>query len=106
MDTSPSSPPANVQRIGIVTGGTRGIGRGISECLAAWLHILILTYNTDLERATQVALDLKARHKHLVHVELVGGDLSQVETRDKVFAKLDEILKDYTDSHLVRSTVS
>ena len=72
-------------RMGIVTGGTRGIGRGISERLASWLDVLILTYHTDVERAQQVAQELQDRYEGL-HVELVAGDLSECATRDAILS--------------------
>ena len=80
------------RRLGIVTGGTRGIGRGISERLAAWLDVLVLTYNTSNERAEQVAKELTDRYG--IMVALVAGDLSEEATRDAVFACVDGFIND------------
>lgn len=88
------------KRIGIVTGGTRGIGRGISERLAAWLDILVLTYNTDNARAHQVASELQSQYDNLQRVEVVAGDLSEEASRDAIFACVDRILQEEPGSHL------
>merc|ERR1712131_518888 len=37
----------------IVTGGSRGIGRGISRCLAKSGHNIILTYNSNVDAANE-----------------------------------------------------
>ena len=87
------------KRIGIVTGGTRGIGRGISERLASWLDILVLTYNTDVERANQVATELRRQYS-TTDVYLVAGDLSEEASRNAIFECVDRILDQEPDSHL------
>ena len=89
-----------MKRIGIVTGGTRGIGRGISERLAAWMDILVLTYNTNAERAQQAADELRQRYSNLQRIELVAGDLTLQASRDAIFACVDRILEEQPESHL------
>ena len=89
-----------MKRIGIITGGTRGIGRGISERLAAWLDILVLTYNTDTQRAHQVAAELRQQYSNLQSVELVAGDLSEQASRNAIFECVDRILREQPGSHL------
>ena len=99
-NTTTSTTTTTTKRIGIVTGGTRGIGRGISERLASWLDMLVLTYNTDAQRAAAVAAELRERYAHLQIVELVSGDLSQEETRNAIFDCVDRLLREHADSHL------
>lgn len=76
-------------RAAIVTGGTRGIGRGIAEALSAsGFDALVLSYNTDKEAAEATADELRAAYK--IRVECVGGDISLPATRDALFACYDE----------------
>ena len=77
--------------VAIVTGGTRGIGRGISEALAATGFDLVVTYNTNKDAATAAAKELHASFD--CTVECVGGDISLEATRDAVFACYDENFK-------------
>lgn len=78
-------------RAAIVTGGTRGIGRGIADALAADGFDLLLTYNTNVQAAEAAAESVRAEHK--CRVELVGGDASLAETRDRIFACFDQTYK-------------
>ena len=81
------------KRVAIVTGGTRGIGRGISEALAAKGFDLLVTYNTDAKAAETAAAELKAAHG--CTVECVGGDISRDTTRDAIFAHYDTAFKSH-----------
>ena len=80
-------------RVAIVTGGTRGIGRGISEALASKGFDLLVTFNTDQTAAEAAAAEL--REAHGCKVECVGGDISLATTRDAIFASCDEAFKDH-----------
>ena len=72
----------------IVSGGTRGIGSGIAESLAAAGTHLLLTYNTDRTAAEAFATQLRSTHPAL-QVVLVGGDISLPSTRDSIFELYD-----------------
>jgi len=78
-------------RAAIVTGGTRGIGRGISEALAAKGFDLLVTFNTDTTAAEAAAAELRSAHG--CTVECVGGDISLDATRDAIFAAFDKSFK-------------
>lgn len=71
------------ERVAVVTGGTRGIGRGIADCLARDGYSLVLGYNSDAAAAEAAAAELRAAHG--VEVEAVGGDLTQPGTADALF---------------------
>lgn len=47
----------------LITGGTKGIGRAVAECLAKAGYSLILTYASDKEEALRVADGLRSNTK-------------------------------------------
>ena len=65
----------------LLTGGTKGIGKAIANCLAKEGYDLWITYASDLEIATQTACDLES--KYAIHVHLLQADISQPESIDK-----------------------
>ncbi|KAI0562807.1 Glucose/ribitol dehydrogenase [Gracilaria domingensis] len=75
--------------VAIVTGGTRGIGRSISEALAQDGFDLLVTYNTNKAAADSFVKALKAQYPH-TECALVDGDLSLEHTRTKVFDTFDD----------------
>ena len=80
-------PSHALRRAAIVTGGSRGIGRGISEALAADGFDLLITYNSDGDSAATAASELAAAHG--CTVQCVGGDVSLPATRDAIFEAYD-----------------
>lgn len=86
--------------VAVVTGGTRGIGRGIAESLAALGYDLLLTYNTDLAAATEASSEIE---KEFADTEIVlfGGDISDAKTRDAVWALFDAEFKDTNELRAV-----
>lgn len=85
-------------RVAIITGGTRGIGRGITEALAdsGRYNGFLLTYNTNKQAAESFVSELKERYadNECLNVKLVGGDISLRKTRDQVFKCLDKSFND------------
>ncbi|KAL7526596.1 hypothetical protein ACHAWF_001838 [Thalassiosira exigua] len=80
--------------IALVTGGTRGIGRGVAEVLAEDGHDLLLTYHSDREAADAFAEKLANDHGGSgPRVESVGGDISLSSTRDEIFRALDSMVE-------------
>ena len=89
-----------LRRVAVVTGGTRGIGRGISEALAEHDFDLLVSYNSDAAAAEQAAGELKAKYR--CAVECVGGDVSLPETRAKIWETFDKV---YGETHTLGAVV-
>ncbi len=75
-------------KVAVVTGGTKGIGRGCCEALANEGANLVINYRSDPDGAENVAQFI--REKYGVEVLLVCGDASKEETVDKIFDKAME----------------
>lgn len=75
--------------VAIITGGTRGIGSGIALALADDGFDLLLTYNSNMEAATDFVASLQAKYP-TIQCALVGGDLSKSDTRDAIFECYDK----------------
>ena len=75
-------------KVGIVTGGTRGIGFGISEQLAANGYNLIIGYNSNEEAATKTKKTLESNYG--IKVYTIAGDVAKAETVDKFFECLEQ----------------
>jgi NAD(P)-dependent dehydrogenase (short-subunit alcohol dehydrogenase family) len=79
---------ASTRRLAVVTGGTRGLGRGIAEALARDGHDLVLTYHSNATAAREAVRALAAAAPDC-RVSCVAGDIARRETRDAVFAAVD-----------------
>ncbi|MDJ0719818.1 MAG: SDR family oxidoreductase [Prochloraceae cyanobacterium] len=71
----------------IVTGGTRGIGLGISQQLASDGYDLILGFNTNEEAASVAKSTIESTYG--VKVYTIKGDVAQESTIEKIFASVE-----------------
>lgn len=72
-------------KLAVVTGGTRGIGRAISEALAAHGASVIVNAHEDEERAADFVRRLTADHG--VEADYVVGDVALAQTADQLARK-------------------
>ena len=67
------------QRIALITGGNRGIGRSTALALAAKGVDSVITYRTHAEEADAVVAELEALGRKAVALQLDTGDTSAFE---------------------------
>jgi len=86
-----------VNPVALITGGSRGIGRGIALELARVGHDLVINYASNEAAAKETAQQCG---KHGRRVEIVQGDISNgtdrlklVEFCRKTFGRLDLLVK-------------
>lgn len=77
-----------MDRLILITGGTKGIGKAVASCFAKSGYNLILTYASDQERAEALCHDLES-HYH-VKVFALRADISKYETIEVVDLYLAE----------------
>src|SRR5687767_1944018 len=73
-------------RVALVTGGSRGIGRAISHALSADGYAVALNYRTDAEAAKTTLGEIEATGGEGV---VVQGDVSAHEQVDAMFADVE-----------------
>ncbi len=71
-------------RVAIVTGGGRGIGRGISIGLAEDGFDVVVTYRRDADAAAEVVAEIEAMGRQAL---AVAGDVSVVEDNERTIAQ-------------------
>ena len=70
----------------LITGGTKGIGRAVANCLAKAGYQLILTYASDTKAAEATCTTL--RQAHGVRIELLRADITDPRAVDEINAFL------------------
>lgn len=76
-----------------MTGGTRGIGKGVATALSPHFSHLFLAYSSDDASAESTKRELEEEGE-CAKVLCVRGDLSLPETRDSLFDEVDSFLKE------------
>ncbi len=69
-----------MSKLALITGGTKGIGRAVAECLAANGYDLILTFSADKAVADEVATQISKERD--VSVSVLQADISDRKTID------------------------
>jgi NAD(P)-dependent dehydrogenase (short-subunit alcohol dehydrogenase family) len=67
----------------IITGGTRGIGLGIAQCMARDGYNLVLGYHANHEAAQRTKDNLEKEYN--IQVSCCSGDIALPETMEKLF---------------------
>lgn len=73
----------------LITGASRGIGRGIALALAQTGHDLLINYAQDQKAAEQTAVDCRAAaaaRQQRIRAEICQGDISQASDRERLIA--------------------
>ncbi|MEC1546956.1 SDR family oxidoreductase [Bacillus rugosus] len=75
-----------MNKTALITGASGGIGKSISETLAAEGYNLLLHYHTNQKAAAELAE--KLREKFGIHAEILQADLSTPEGADKLTSSI------------------
>lgn len=79
-----------MNKVALITGGSRGIGKAISERFAKEGYDLIVNYKERINRAEELKNEIE--NKYNVNVMLVKADLSKEES---IIEMVNEITKEY-----------
>ena len=82
------------QRIALITGGNRGIGRATAMALAANGVDSVITYRTHPEEAERVVAEIEGIGRKAAALQLDTGEISQFEDFAKAFT---DVLRDTWD---------
>lgn len=77
--TALPSPLSLAGRVALVTGGSRGIGRGCAECLAEAGADVAINYHNHRQAAHDVAAAIRARGRQAVALQADVSDRTQAE---------------------------
>jgi 3-oxoacyl-[acyl-carrier protein] reductase len=77
----------NKQRVAIVTGGSRGIGRAIAERLAADGQVVVIVYFGNTDEANKTVREIEAKGGRVVAVQ---ADVADQEAVARLFDKTEE----------------
>jgi 3-oxoacyl-[acyl-carrier protein] reductase len=83
------------QRVAVVTGASRGIGKSAARRLAKDGFLVILNYNHSQDEAESLVLELKKVGGDAIAVH---GDVSSVDGVDQFFSEVDQHLVNATSS--------
>ncbi len=83
------------QKIALVTGGSRGLGRNMAVSLASKGIDVILTYNSNKQKADEVVAEVRSLGQKAIAYPLNTG---KVETFDEFFEQVTSHLQEETGS--------
>ena len=76
-----------MEKYAFITGGTKGIGKAVAECLAKAGCQLILTFASDVQRADEVRMGLA--HQYGISVQVLQADSSDMNSIETIAAYLE-----------------
>ena len=76
-----------MEKYAFITGGTKGIGKAVAECLAKSGYQLILTFASDVQRADEVRMGLA--HQYGISVQVLQADSSDMNSIETIAAYLE-----------------
>lgn len=78
-------------KIALVTGGSRGLGRDMAECLSKKNIAVILTYNTNKLAAKEVVASIKAEGQQAIALQF---DVADLKSYNSFLETLKVVLKE------------
>ncbi len=86
---------STTNKIALVTGGSRGLGKDMALALAAKGIDVVLTYHSNKTEAEKVVSDIRSKERNAAAFQL---DTSNVKAFDDFFKRVAEYLKTQTGS--------
>ena len=77
-----------MEKYAFITGGTKGIGKAVAECLARSGYQLLLTFASDTQRAEEVRTELESLYG--VSVRVLQADSSDMHSIETIATYLDK----------------
>lgn len=93
----------NVNKVALVTGGSRGLGRDMAIQLAGKDFDIIITYNSNIDAANKVIEDVKAVGKKAIALQL---DVAKSNSYDAFVSQVKETLASEFDANRIHSLVN
>ena len=78
-------------KIGLITGGSRGLGKNMAQHLAESGHDVILTYNSKEEEALGVVSEIEAMGRKAAALQLNVGEIASF---DGFFGRVKDVLQE------------
>ncbi|MCW3127911.1 MAG: family oxidoreductase [Bacteroidetes bacterium] len=69
----------STNKIALITGGSRGLGRNMAEHLASQGHDIIITYHTNKTEADAVVAEIESKGRKAAALKLDVGDIRSLE---------------------------
>jgi NAD(P)-dependent dehydrogenase (short-subunit alcohol dehydrogenase family) len=80
----------NKNKIALITGGSRGLGRDMALALSGKGLNIILTYHSNKQEADKVVSEIKQKGRNAIALQLNTGD---VKSFDSFFTSVSQVLK-------------
>ena len=94
---------SNSNKVALVTGGSRGLGRDMAIQLAGKNFDIIITYNSNVEAANKVVEEIKGAGKRAIALQL---DVAKSSTYDSFVNKVKEKLSSNFETDKIHSLIN
>lgn len=94
---------SNSNKVALITGGSRGLGRDMAIQLASKDFDIIITYNSDKEAAARVVEEVKTIGREAIALQL---DVAKISSYEAFVSQVKEKLASDFDTHQIHALVN